>query len=160
MLSDFLIKLNVIVSLQVKVVWFILYWLNFKGQMLFLTELIFNYLTNNIQFLSCLITFYYIWSVLGMHTFIQSLLHLVYFYSEGRNSSSCTLIRLNLASWVSRIHYDFAFKYLYSSWWLQKMSVAVKHTRLKLRILETDSEMNRIFARSQLTTNRKPSAAW
>lgn len=32
-------------------------------------------------------------------------------------------------------------------------------TRLKLRTLETDSEMNRIFARSQVTTNRKPSAA-
>lgn len=33
-------------------------------------------------------------------------------------------------------------------------------TGLKLRILETDSEMKRIFPRSQLTTNRKPSAAW
>lgn len=32
------------------------------------------------------------------------------------------------------------------------------HTLLKLRILETDSEINKIFARSQLTTNRKPSA--
>lgn len=34
------------------------------------------------------------------------------------------------------------------------------HTWLKLRMLETDSEMKRIFARSQLTTSRKPSAAW
>lgn len=30
---------------------------------------------------------------------------------------------------------------------------------MKLRILETDSDMKRIFARSHLTTNRKPSAA-
>ncbi|TNN45179.1 hypothetical protein EYF80_044629 [Liparis tanakae] len=38
--------------------------------------------------------------------------------------------------------------------------VEVQQTRLKLRILETDSEMKRTFARSQLTISRKPSAAW
>lgn len=39
-------------------------------------------------------------------------------------------------------------------------AVEVQLTRLKLRILEMDSEMKRIFPRSQVTTNRKPSATW
>jgi len=57
------------------------------------------------------------------------------------------------ASWTSRMP-SFFNKYRNTS------DVEVQQTRLKLRILETDSEMNRTLARSQLTISRKPSAAW